>query len=402
MAEENHVATLIREMNEQGGATETPPSPPAPEPPVTPPAGTAEPAKPTPKPAAQPPKKEDGPEYTPPDPAFIKKEEGSTPAEPAPPAPAVNDEVFYSRLSEVTEGSIKTQDDLVRLITDYNDLVEQSQKGFEPKFSDERAKWAYQLLTQNQGKEPEAAMRTLRALSFDTKGKSEKEVLFEGYLLDPNNADLTPAKALQYFEAEFEEKYSLLGKDDAELTPEQQRQKLNQERQLANSVRETKGAIEKLQTEFKATEEEPRQVSEKVVSSINSAVDKFGGVKMTWAENPTDLDYLQIPVEDPQELQAIKQDVLNPNEWYNQFISQFDLSTPQGYEEFIQEFWMMRNHKKIAQLAYDHGYRLGDLARVNKLKNATPPADIAKGAAPPPASPAEKSFMETWAEAEKR
>lgn len=396
--EENAVASIIRTMNEEGGnqPTETPPTPA--EPPATPP--PAEPAQQTPKPAAQAPKKEDGSEYTPPEPSFIKKDE-SAPAAPATPEPAVNDEVFYSRLSEVTEGSVKTQDDLVRLITDYNELVEQSQKGFEPKFPDERAKWAYQLLTQNQGKEPEAAMRTLRALSFDTKGKSEKEVLFEGYLLDPNNADLAPAKALQYFEAEFEEKYSLLGKDDAELTPEQQRQKLNQERQLANSVRETKGSFEKLQTEFKATEEEPRQVSEKVVSSINSAVDKFGGIKMTWAENPTDLDFLQIPIEDQQELQAIKQDALNPNEWYNQFIGQFDLSTQQGYDEFIQEFYMMRNHKKIAQLAYDHGYRLGDLARVNKLKNATQPADIAKGAASPPASPAEKSFMDTWADAKR-
>lgn len=113
----------------------------------------------------------------------------TVPAEPnnaTPPATPNEDldiptEKVYGYLSKVTGGTIKSEEEFAGMINHYNELLEQAEQGFQPKFKDERAKLVYQILAENEGREPEAAMRTLRAISFNPEGKSAKDVLFEAY-----------------------------------------------------------------------------------------------------------------------------------------------------------------------------------------------------------------------------
>ncbi len=300
----------------------------------------------------------------------------------------VSDEVVYSRLSKLTDNAIKSEQDLVGIINHYNELLEQSEKGFEPKFPNERAKWAYQVLTQNAGDEPATAMRTLRALNFDPKGKDPKEILFEAFLQDPNNSDLGPLEAQKYFDAEYESKY-----DDVQGN-------LIKERQLALEVKNATNSLQKIKDEFGATEQAPAKISEEVENSIGQSVEDFGGVRMAFSDNPQESEYLNMPVEDPKELEQLKQDALNPQEWWNSFLTQFETDKGFDYKNFIREFHEMRNHQKKAQLAYDHGFKLGQLAKIKEARNASDPKDISKTGAPA-GQPQVKSVLDAWANAQK-
>lgn len=368
---------IIEQMN-SGGAevpVETPKEPAQTPTPATP---TPEPAQPEPTEpvAAQPPKDTTAPAGT---------NNATQPAKPDEDLDIPTEKV-YGYLSKVTGGTIKSEEEFASMVNHYNELLEQAEQGFQPKFKDERAKLVYQILAENEGREPEAAMRTLRAISFNPEGKSAKEVLFEAYLLDPKNSDLGPIEAQKYFEAEYEDKYS-----DVEGNP-------IKERQQALAVREANEAIKKIKDSFKATDEPVRQISEQVESAISSAVEKFGGVKLAFTDNPQESDYFTMAVE-PQELQALKQDALNPQEWWAKFLQGFETEKGFDYQSFIREFHEMRNHHKKAELAHKNGFKLGQLAKINEVRNASDPKRIDQAQ---PAGPGgNKSIYDVWEAAKK-
>lgn len=401
MAEEQAIlspAEIISEMNRNAGQEPAP----VPEPvqntpePAKAPEPKAPPAAAAPEPKAPEPKEEEE-EYQIPDPAFVRKDEKpseSTPAaEPGEPAKPTdepaggNDESVFNRLSEMTGGTIKSEEDFVGTINHYNELLEQAEKGFEPKFSDERAKWAYQLLTNNPGTELETAERTIRALRLDVKTMEPKEALFNSYLLDPKNSDLDPSTARQYFEAEYEEKYPDL--DENPLA----------KRRHEVASREAKQAIEKLQQEFQAAEPgKPQQVAPEVIEAIGKTVENFGGVKIAFTDNPQEDDYLTVPVTDDK---ALRQNVESPSEWLNEHMNQF--IEPNGgfnYEAYTQDMFEMINHKAIRQQAFDHGVKKGLKDKINQDRNQQTPQDIAKSASSAPA-PVDKpkSIYDAWEKA---
>lgn len=372
---------IIQQMNSGGGEppvetpVETPKSPQVPETPVEVPPKETETPKPTEPVAAQPPKNT----TVPADPSNV-----TPPANPG--EPEIPTEKVYDYLSKVTGGTIKSEEEFASMINHYNELLEQSEQGFQPKFKDERAKLVYQILAENEGREPEAAMRTLRAISFNPEGKSAKDVLFEAYLLDPRNADLGPIEAQKYFEAEYEEKYY-----DVDGNP-------IKERQQALAVRDAKETISKIKDSFKATDEPAREISEEVEGAISSAVEDFGGVKLAFTDNPQEGDYFTMTVE-PQELQALKQDALNPQEWWNKFLNEFSTEKGFDYKSFIREFYEMRNHQKKAELAHKNGFKLGQLAKINEARNASDPKRIDQ--AQPAAPGGKQTFLEAWSGAVK-
>ncbi len=326
----------------------------------------------------------------PPNPIEQTPATGEQPQNTTPPADDdIPDEKVYGRLSKLTDNAIKSEEDFVGMVNHYNELLEQAEKGFEPKFPNERAKWAYQILTQNEGNEPEAAMRTLRALNFDPKGKSPKEILFEAFLQDPTNSDLGPVEAQQYFDAEYEQKF-----DDADGN-------LLKKRQLDLEVRKATESLQKIKDEFGSTQEQPRQISEEVEKSISSSVEEFGGVRIAFTDNPQESEYLNMPIDDPNELSALKQDALNPQDWWQNFLQGFETDKGFDYKNFIREFHEMRNHQKKAQLAYDHGFKLGQLAKINEARNASNPKDISKVGAPGAGSGQPKSVLDAWANAQR-
>ncbi len=371
--------SIIRNLNETKGVES--PKPPEPTQQTTP----AQEPKPTPEPQkpAQEPKKEE----VKPTQASTIKPAGSTEAPPTEPATEPkSDEIFINRLSELTDGGVKTVEDFGRLIDRYNQLEEEAAKGFEPKFKDERAKLVYQLLEQNTGNEPAAAMRILRALDFKREGKTEKDILFEAFLVDPKNADLTPMKAQEYFELDFDKKYA-----EVENSP-------LMKRELELEAKAALAQIEKVQSDFKNAEQEPAARNEKVEQALNGALGEFGGIKLAFSDNPTEADFLNVAVEDPAELQAIREEILNPADAHNKFLEQFDFTTRQGYDDYVREVYERRNHVKIREEAYKKGVTVGELRKVNELRNASAPGDISRTT---PAAAGTPSFQETWLAAEK-
>lgn len=394
-------------MNEEGGAAlrgETPPAQAAPAQPTPSPAPAAQPITPEPKvPAAQTPPSPAHKQADPiKDPSFVKQTTpapaaatptpapgAATPQAAATPASAVvPDDVFVNRLSELTGGAVKDPKDLGRIIVEHQQLREQAQKGFEPKFRDERAKWAHQIISQNPGQEPEALMRTLRAVSFKPEGKTAKDVLFEAYLIDPKNSDLSQLKAQEYFETKYERDYK-----DIETDPLVKRQQ-------ELDVRNAQQSIEKIQSEFKATEAAPQQIDKNVENAIKSVVDGFGGVKISFSDNPKEDEFLSIAIEDPKELEAIQSEILDPNTAYDNFLSQFN--TPQGfdYEGMTREVYERNHHKEIRQKAYETGRAHERLKMANELRNSSQPKDVAQVATP--AAAPKKGFYDTWADAQRK
>lgn len=413
------VAEIIADLNRTQGVDPTPPPeatppvtttvPPA-APPAPPPQGSATPPLATPPvPGAQPATTVAKEKVIPPDPSFVRNPVDTppaatppagappvagTPAATTPPAAVpVPDEAFYNRLSEMTDGELKDEKTLVALVTKYNELLDQVQKGVEPKFASERAKWAYKALQASPGKELETAQRTIRALSLSDKIEklAPKDLLFEAYLLDPINSDLSEVQAQKYFEDMYSKKYTDLEND------------LGQQRQQAVEIRQAKESISKISSEVAAIEAPSEQISKEVEESIGQAVGSFGGIKLALSDNPTDADYLTVLAEDAKEMQRFQKNALNPNKWLNEWTNQF--RTPDGgfdYQAYTRELWEMVNHKRIRQETHDHGIKTGRLGYVKEQRNSTTPAEIAVLGNQPPAPPAEKSFMETWKDAQQK
>lgn len=345
------------------------------------------------------------------DPPFLRKNtdaaEPATPAAAATPNPAAptdqaaDDEVFASHLSKRTNGLLKTPDDWTRHVNDYNKLVEEAAKGFEPKFANERAKWAHQLLTQaGEGTELDTVERTLRALKFKPDGKSTKDILFEKYVIDPKNADISPSDVRKYFEAEYEDRYELLSKPKEERTAEEERKVLVLEREQATAVKEARETFQKIQTEFKATEAKPNQLAKEVEGAITRAVGGFGGVEIPFTDNPQPNEILRIPVADQATLQALQQEILDPDAARQAFLQEF--ATDNGgmdYPNLVRELYEMKNHRAIRQQTFDHAFKLGQLAQINADRNATKPKEISRVATPGGSPKKAANVFDAWAEA---
>lgn len=416
MADERQTpAELIREMNEEftqnkKDVTETPSPGAAPaatstEPPAdTPPAqpATTTPAGTKQKPAPSTLPKKD--ESIPPEPSFVRKtdeQKTATPATGEPPAtgtpPAadtVPDEVFYSRLSALTDGGIKQEEDLVRLVTHYNELLDKEDKGFEPKFPNERAKMAYRMIQATPGKELETALRTARALQLSDQVDKlpAKELLFEAYRMKPENADITnDPRVREFFEAEYTDKFTDLENN------------LVQQRKHANEVREAKESIATIQKEWAAAEAPDMAISQEVVAALTKAVDNFGGLRLAFSDNPQENEYLNIPVKDENDLRRLHENVLHPEKWFTNFFDSF--KNPNGgydYPALARTMWMIDHMQEMNQQAFDHGTRIENIRRINKDRNSSTPTDISRPGGTPPAPVAkDESFYGNWEKAQK-
>jgi hypothetical protein len=362
-----------------------------------PPAGGGEPPKPEPTKtpsSAQP----LNPDKKPPETSVIEKKDPPTPApgaeatppggEPPKPAAIASPEaVLGETLSALTEGHLKTKDDLVGLINHYNELVTQAEEGFKPKFKDERTRKAHQILADaGQGTEMATAMRTLRALNFNPEGKTPKDVLFEAFLLDPKNSDLSESRANRLFEEEYNEKYGDIEGNDRKT------------RNLELEVKEAKAMIDKIQTDFKVVDEEPARISKEVETSIQKVASEFGGIRIAFTDNPTEMDYLNVPVDDPKVLASLQEIALNPQAASDRFISQFATKNGFDYPAYYQALYEREHAAELRQKAYDHGFIKGQLAKVNEAANASTKKDISAAGTPVPDG-APKSLAEAFGNA---
>lgn len=408
------VAEIISEMNRNAGAEPLQATPPNPAAPVdTPPASPAAPAAGTPPatPPAEPVVKKEDEKYIPPDPQFVRKPTAEPATPTTPPAAAVPgaeptapgtppatepvaDAAFYTRLSELTGGELKDENSFIGVLQHYNELLDEKQKGFEPQFESERAKWAYNLLKANPGKELETAQRQVHALSLTDKmdKMAPKELLFQAYLLDPLNSDLQADEARQYFEDDYAKRFADIEND------------LSQKRLHAVEVRKAKDQISAIQSEYKAVEAVPQKISQEVEESIGRVVGDFGGIRLSFTENPAETDYLNVAVTDPNELTRLQNNALYPEQAHKAFLDQFRGDNGAfDWQGYVRETWERENHQMLRKQAFDHGKKLGLLEKVNKDRNASTPADIAQNRNPPPAPQTNqpKSILEAWGNAQK-
>ena len=304
----------------------------------------------------------------------------------APATPEVADGPFFERLSKLTGGSVKSQAEFEKLLNERKELSEKVAKGLEPKFANERAKWAHQILSNGQGDELQAAARTLRALTYNPEGKEAKDTLFEAFLMDPKNADLSIAAAQKYFDADFDRRFGDLDGD------------VLKERDLALATREAKEQILAIQNGFKATEEKPLQQAKEVEENVSKAVKELTGFKLSFSENAPETEILNVALDNPQELQSLQETILNPDQAYAELASRFGDEKSFDYKGFAQELYMRNNHEKFRKLAYEHGFKLGQLAKVNEARNASSPRDISQGAGAP-AGGGPESLAGAWGKA---
>ena len=351
----------------------------------TPPAESATPPETPPAAAVTP------PATTPPVVTAPAKTPESTPPG-QPPATAgdgqdkdIPDDIFYSQLSKLTDGHVKSQEDFKGLIKQRNELLEQAKKGFEPKFANERAKWAHELLSKSGGDELQAAQRTIRALAYNPEGKDGKDTLFEKFLLDPKNSDLSPAKALEYFNAEYDSEY---GEMEGNLV---------KQRKHDLAVREAKENILKFQTEFKTFDEQPRQIAKQVEEGVANSVKGLKELKISLSNDPSGTEALNVAVDDPQELQMLHDMILDPTQAYNDLVAKFETETGFNYDAFRDEMYQRANHKKLREMAFEEGKKLGRLETVNKARNASNPKDISNAGAPAGTKPTTRE--QAWAQA---
>jgi hypothetical protein len=387
------ISDLIRDFNENQGLDpkkDTPPPvqdipDPAAKPADAPDPKTPDPAKPdlkTPSSTTIPPKdpewaNRNGDKPKPAGDAAASTEKTDDPAQkPGDVDPAVGQQT-YSRLSELTSGTIKSENDFLGLIDRYNELATQAEEGFKPKFKNDAHRHAFELLAAaSEGQELDVARRTLHTLSLDTSKLKGKDLLFEGFLLDPENSDLTREQAWELFDEDFEKKYS--GASEDKLLA----------RELQKKERQAKELIEKTQGDFKTASskasEEP-QVDPKVMASVKRAVDEFGGLTMGFSDDAAENEMLSIAADDPEELERLNRYVLNPQEYWKDLIQ--DHTTEQGfdYPGFVRTMYEHSNLQKIKRLVYDHGFETGKLSVLNKDRNSTTKSEKVKDTARVPA-----------------
>lgn len=269
----------------------------------------------------------------------------------------------FTRLSELTEGAVKSEKDFVDLVNHYNELVTAAQEGFKPKFRNDAHKHAFELLASAaEGKELETGRRTLHTLSLDTSTLKGKDLLFQGFLLDPDNADLSgDPNAREIFEKWYEKSFS---------DPEDVLIKRN----IQKAERQAKELIEKTQKDFKdkavIATEEPK-VDPKVMQSVKNAVDGFGGFKLAFSENAPEDELLNIPVDDPKEFETLERYVTNPQNFWSDLMQQFTGPTGFDYPGFVGRMYEFMNLEKTRTRIFEHGKKMGQRAQVNRDRNSS-------------------------------
>lgn len=376
---------LLREINENKGIDQKPADP------VTP-AADATPAPTTPKTTDAPKPGADTKTSTqstgkdsaiPADPSFVTRtttqpkapDDKSGQTAPAAPADKTGDDkgtavsqAAYDRLSELTGGTIKSENDFTAFVEKYNELAAQAAEGFKPQFKSDKHKLAYEMLAKaGDGQELDVARRTLHTLALDTDKLAGKSLLFEDFLLDPDNSDLSREDAWDLFEKHFEKVYGEADQDPLV------------KRELTKAERKAKENIGKLQAEFKSSVEQGEKEHEpdpKVVANVKKAVDSFGGMRIAFSEDAADADMLNVTVDGPEEIAQLNRYVHDPKEFWKDVVGACKNTDGEfDYGSFVRTIYEFTNREKIKRLAFEHGQEIGKRSVLNKDRNSTTPQE---------------------------
>jgi hypothetical protein len=295
--------------------------------------------------------------------------EPGAPGDPGPEAPepdfdeAEQMDIFNDHLAGHTDNQIQSVEDINNLIAENERLRNQPQQ---PEFTSESAKQLYEFA--NNSSNPLAMGKNyLQAVALDLESLSDKQKLFEAYVLDEQNSDLTREKAIEYFNEDYEEKYGEI--EDS----------LSTQRKLTLDVRAAENQIKSIQQEAtnaqtkdgnNADQATPEQLEE-INGNINESIEQMAALSIP----ATDDNVFNFEVSGQENIDLLSNVAQDPMAWLQEEINAFqNPNTGQfdydGYNAFIGSLLFSG---QIAEGMFKHGQNNGTKAVVENLQNPARP-----------------------------
>lgn len=272
-------------------------------------------------------------------------------------------------LNEMSGGRILNSDDFQGLLNHYDELAEAA-KTPELLVPEGKARDAFKYAMQFNGTAAAANQSFHHIMSIDADKLTPKELQFEAYMLREENADLidSPAKAWDYFEAEYGKDF---GEVEVDGTDDNSDQILKRKHQIATNG--AKSIIEQKQAQFQS--ETPKEDTEQVLSpeelevynsSMDAALNGYDGITLNFSEDGEGMNFAL----DQMSKQDFQHYVRNPNEWLTDtltgFIDERGSFNSSGFADFMI---MAMNSKEIADLSYKQGMTDANIKREEELRN---------------------------------
>jgi hypothetical protein len=319
-----------------------------------------------------------------------KEGDEPTEGEPAtePPVQQNNDDV----LSEMSEGRVASADDLQGLLSHYDEMAE-AMKNPEMLVPEGKARDAFKYAMQFPGDNAALANQSFHHLmSINTETLTPKELQFEAYMLKEENADLieTPAKAKEYFEAEYERTFGELEDSDDPILQRQHQLATNQAKGIINDKKA------QFQSETPANNDEPILTPEEIKAyndTLDNTLNDYDGVAFEFSEDGK--EGMNFILDDPKQKAEFQNYVRNPDQWFNNFVTGFLDEKGNLNSDGLADAMMLAIHgPELLQLSYDRGKENAKQAYEDELRNSS--SGTEPGGTP---APEKKGFLDTFAEA---
>lgn len=299
-----------------------------------------------------------------------EKIENESPSEESEEAPA-EQPTIEEMLSQHSDGRVKNVETLKALLAE----VEELKKPKEPVWKNDRQKLVYEYATRFEGNEVQAMQRYLDVQSIDVEKLSAKETLFQEFRLNPENADLTSEEARKIFDLDYKNRYEAMEDEEDENS-------ILIKRQHDKEVRKAKDSLVKMKEEFTKAgeqtpepEKEPEGPSKEVVESVEKAMRDFKGVDFRFDK---DDEPFSLKLE-KNELEAIKNDILDPTKMFNEALSKMvdkegnlDLATYRDRLALVKKV-LHEGPESVLKGVYNHA-KLQTEARLKNIEKPDPAA----------------------------
>jgi hypothetical protein len=267
---------------------------------------------------------------------------------------------FEESLSEATNGLVRSSEELEAIVKENQNFKAQVQPELEG-----GAKQLYDFAQKFQGNEIGGARKMLHALSLDVDKMSPKDTLFESFMLDERNADLTRERAHEIFEEHYTNKYSDVADN------------ILSARDLELATRDATSSIQSLQEKYAQAESETpvAQASadqeaaiQEIGQNVDNVMSQFDGIEFPTDESEENFVSFSVDTDEMRDELALAQK--NSGEWLQSKINGFtDENGNFNYGDFQSYMTGMVFHEKIAQTMYQQGLVAGKEGILKEIKN---------------------------------
>lgn len=318
-------------------------------------------------------------------------------------SPEIGEDVIFDRLREMTGGAITSKDALTEKLNQLSEAQERLSKPAELKFPNERAREIYELAVNQDNLEGAKSnfYRELGIMAIDTDKISDKEALYQAFLLDPSSDAIPEDKKKSYFDLQFKRKYSGLDDEDSES---HQDDKLMYEIEAAKAKRTLKEAQDGYLQKRQIIQEADPEMEEKS-RRINDGISGYWN-----SSEGIDFDFNSDDAETPDANKIFKESFTpEQKEMYEKMTKSPSLLIQNKIKEYTDEngnldvqgyanwTYLAANVIPMLQKMQNFGYGLGKAAEVITRGNAQV---VTKTVQPNVAAPeGPRSLAEAWGKA---